>query len=149
MTQMKESPFVLFTAPSHQVAFGACYIALDGFPTILKSEAARFQSFADAKAFAKEHRIALNGLAYIGLEGFTDVELQSSGMFNHSGSDRRAHRMTILQAVALQMKWKQRTDHLPCEHLYLELAWDTLGHSDGNYVCTHCGETVAKRFLAA
>jgi len=85
MTQTKESPFVLFTAPPHQVASGACYIALDGFPTILKSEAARFQSFADAKAFAKEHRIALNGLAYIGLEGFTDVELQSSGMFNHSG----------------------------------------------------------------
>ena len=79
MTQMKESPFVLFTAPSHQVAFGACYIALDGFPTILKSEAARFQSFADAKAFAKEHGITLNGLTYLGLEDFTDGELKSCG----------------------------------------------------------------------
>lgn len=149
MTQTKESLFVLFTAPYHQVASGACYIALDGFPTILKSEAARFQSFADAKAFAKEHRIALNGLAYIDLEGFPDVELQSSGMLNHSGSDRRTHQMTILQAVALQMKWKQLTDHVPCEHPNLELAWDILGHSDGRYVCTHCGEFVAQQSIAA
>jgi hypothetical protein len=149
MTQMKESLFVLFTAPYHQVASGVCYIALDGFPTILKSEAARFQSFVDAKAFAKEHRIALNGLAYIGLDGFTDVEPQSSGMSKHSGSDRRTHQMTMLQAAVLQMKWKQRTDHMPCEHLNLELAWDILGHSDGSYVCTHCGETVAQRSLAA
>jgi hypothetical protein len=85
MTQTKESLFVLLTAHHQQVAYGACYIALDGFPTILRLKAARFQNFADAKAFAKENCIALNGLAYIGLEGFTDVELQSSGMFNHSG----------------------------------------------------------------
>ena len=57
--------------------------------------------------------------------------------------------MTTLQAVTLQMKWKQRTDHLPCGHLTLELKWDMLGHSDGNYVCTDCGETVAQRSLAA
>ena len=70
MTQTKESLFVLFTAPYHPVASGACYIAMDGFSTILKSKAARFRSFADAKAFAKEHRIELNGLTYLGLEGF-------------------------------------------------------------------------------
>lgn len=150
MMQTKELLFVLFTAPyHHQAASSTCYIALDGFPTILRSKAARLQSFADAKAFAREHRIALNGLAYIGLEGFTDVELQSSGMFNHSGSDRRTHQMTVLQAVALQMKWKQRTDHVPCEHPNLELAWDILGHSDGSYVCTHCGEFVAQQSMAA
>jgi hypothetical protein len=57
--------------------------------------------------------------------------------------------MTMLQAAVLQMKWKQRADHLPCKHLNLELAWDILGHSDGHYVCTHCGETVAQRSLAA
>jgi len=57
--------------------------------------------------------------------------------------------MTMLQAAALQMKWKQRTDPLPCEHINLELEWDILGHSDGNYVCIHCGETVAQRSLVA
>jgi hypothetical protein len=66
--------------------------------------------------------------------------------------------MTMPQAAALQIQWKQRieqikwnqqTDPLPCEHLHLELEWDILGHSDGNYVCIHCGETVAQRSLVA
>ena len=76
MAKTKESLFVLFTVPQPQVASGACYIALDGFPTILRSKGARFHSFADAKAFAKENRIALNGLTYIGLEDFTDLDMQ-------------------------------------------------------------------------
>ena len=92
MAKTKESLFVLFTASHQQVASGACYIALDGFPTIMKSKRARFHSFAEAKAFAKENRIALNGLTYIGLEGFTDdVELKGSEAFNNSGSDRGTH----------------------------------------------------------
>jgi hypothetical protein len=91
MAKTKESLFVLFTVPLHQVAPGACYLALDGYPTILKSKAAGFQSFADAKAFAEENRIALNGRTYIGLEGFTDGELKGSEAFNHSGSDRGTH----------------------------------------------------------
>lgn len=84
MENTKESLFVLFTVP--QVASGACYIALDGYPTIMRSKVARFHSFADAKAFVKENRIALNGLTYIGLEDFTDVDLKGSGAFNHSWS---------------------------------------------------------------
>ena len=91
MAKTKESLFVLFTAPHQQVASGACYIALDGFPTIMRSRGARFHSFAEAKAFAKENRIALNGLTYIGLEDFTDVDLKGSETFTHSGSDRGAH----------------------------------------------------------
>ena len=73
MEKTEKSLFVLFTVPLHQVAPGACYIAWDGYPTILRSKAAGFQSFADAKAFAKESRIALNGLTYIGLEGRVDI----------------------------------------------------------------------------
>jgi hypothetical protein len=88
MAKTKESLFVLFTVPRQQVASGACYIALDGYPTVLRSKAASFQSFADAKAFAKENRIALNGLTYIGLEDFSDLDLKGSEAFNHSGSDR-------------------------------------------------------------
>ena len=93
MEKTKESLFVLFTVPLHPVAPGACYIALDGYPTLLRSKAARFHSFADAKEFAEVTRIALNGLTYIGLEGFTDddVGLKGSEAFNHSGSDRGAH----------------------------------------------------------
>jgi hypothetical protein len=91
MVKTKESLFVLFTVPQQQVASGACYIALDGYPTILRAKAAGFQSFADAKAFAEENRIALNGLTYIGLDDFTDVDLKGSEAFNHSGSERGAH----------------------------------------------------------
>jgi hypothetical protein len=91
MAKTKESLFVLFTVPLQQVASGACYIALDGFPTIMRSKGTRFHSFADAKAFAKENCIALNGLTYIGLEDFTDLDLKDSEAFNNSGSDRGTH----------------------------------------------------------
>ena len=91
MAKTKESLFVLFTAPLRQGAPGACYIALDGYPTLLRSKAAGFQSFADAKAFAEENRIALNGLTYIGLEDFADLDLKGSEAFNNSGSERGAH----------------------------------------------------------
>ena len=83
MAKTKQSLFVIFAGPQQQLVPSACYIALDGLPTILRSNAARFQSFADAKAFAKEHRIALNGLTYFGLEDFTDGELKSSEEGNY------------------------------------------------------------------
>jgi hypothetical protein len=57
--------------------------------------------------------------------------------------------MTMNQAAALRVKWKQRVDHSQCEHLNLELEWDNLGHSKGNYICILCGESVAQRYLAA
>ena len=57
--------------------------------------------------------------------------------------------MTLKQAAALRVKWKQRTDRTPCEHLNLEMEWDDLGHSTGHYTCIICGERVAKRNLAA
>jgi hypothetical protein len=43
---------------------------------MMRSKAARFYSFAEAKEFAKENHIALNARTYIGLEDFTDVEMQ-------------------------------------------------------------------------
>lgn len=57
--------------------------------------------------------------------------------------------MTMNQAAALRVKWKQRVDRSQCEHLNLELEWDDLGHSKGNYICILCGESVAQRYLAA
>jgi hypothetical protein len=91
MEKTKESLFVLFTVPQQLVGSAACYIAWDGYPTILRSKQARFHSYADAKAFAKENRIALNGLTYIGLEDFTAIKLRGSEALNHSGSDWGTH----------------------------------------------------------
>jgi hypothetical protein len=57
--------------------------------------------------------------------------------------------MTIEQAAALRVKWKQRVERSPCEHLNLELEWNDLGHSTGNYVCIICGEPIAQKRLTA
>jgi hypothetical protein len=56
--------------------------------------------------------------------------------------------MTMDQAVALRVKWKQRADRSKCQHLNLELEWDELGHTTGNYVRILCGKSVAQRRLA-
>ena len=57
--------------------------------------------------------------------------------------------MTIEQAAAIRVKWKQRVEHSPCEHLNLELERNDLGHSTGNYVCIICGEPIAQKRLDA
>ena len=49
--------------------------------------------------------------------------------------------MTITQAAELRVKWKQRVDPPPCEHLNLELEWSDSG-STGNYNCIVCGEPI-------
>jgi len=76
MAKKKQSLFVIYAGPQQQVASGTCYIAHDASPTMMRSKAARFYSFADAKEFAEENRIALNGHTYIGLEDFTDLDMQ-------------------------------------------------------------------------
>jgi len=67
---------VIFAGTQQQVASGTCYIAQDASPTMMRSKAARFDSCADAKKFAEKHHIVFNGLIYIGLEDFTDLEIQ-------------------------------------------------------------------------
>jgi len=57
--------------------------------------------------------------------------------------------MTINQAAALRVKWKQRADRPPCEHLSLELELDELGHSTGDITYFICGEFVSPGLLAA
>ena len=80
--------FVIFVGPRQEVASGACYIALDGHPTMMRSKAARFSDFADAKAFAEENRLTLNSRTYIGVEDFSAEELKGQKLFDHSGSDK-------------------------------------------------------------
>lgn len=72
MAKTKQTRYVIFAGPQMQAESGACYLALDGYSTILRSKAARFHSFADAKEFAEVSRVALNDHTYIGLEDFTD-----------------------------------------------------------------------------
>jgi hypothetical protein len=62
--------------PSEASGSRDCYIAQNVSTTIRSSKAARFSSFANAKAFAKEKHITFNALTYIGLEDFTDLEMQ-------------------------------------------------------------------------
>jgi hypothetical protein len=64
---MKQTLFVIFASPQK---LGTCYIAPDASTTILSSKAAKFHSFADAKAFAKVNHITLTARTYIGVEDF-------------------------------------------------------------------------------
>jgi hypothetical protein len=50
--------------------------------------------------------------------------------------------MTNAQAAGLRVRWKQRVDPLPCEHLNLELEWSGSGPPSGNYTCIVCGEPI-------
>lgn len=67
MAKKKETLFVITAGPH-----GACYIAQDSSITMMRSNAAKFNSFADAKEFAEKNHIELNAHIYIGLEDFTD-----------------------------------------------------------------------------
>ena len=49
--------------------------------------------------------------------------------------------MTMTQAAELRVRWKQRVDPSPCEHLNLELEFSGIG-SSGNYTCIVCGEQI-------
>ena len=50
--------------------------------------------------------------------------------------------MKRAQAEALQVKWSQRADPLPCEHLEQETETDAAGYWTGNYYCIACGELI-------
>jgi hypothetical protein len=64
---MKQTWFVIVANPQEPVAPGTCYIAQDASPPMMRSNAARFSSLADAEEFADENRIALNAQTYIDL----------------------------------------------------------------------------------
>ena len=81
MAKTKQSRYVIFAGAQKRAESWSCYIALDGYSTILKSKAARFHSFADAQAFADVSSIALNDHTYINQEVFTDGELKGQAPF--------------------------------------------------------------------
>jgi hypothetical protein len=86
---MKQTRFVIVVSSQQKVTSGSCYIAIDGYSTILKSKAARFQSVADAQAFAEASRIALTDHTYISLEDFIDLELTRQESFGNSSLEGR------------------------------------------------------------
>ena len=50
--------------------------------------------------------------------------------------------MKIAQAAALQVRWSQLADPLPCEHLEQEMESDAGRYWAGRYYCTACGESI-------
>ncbi len=52
--------------------------------------------------------------------------------------------MTVTQAAELRVKWKQRVNPTPCDHLSLELERSDNGYLTGNYICIVCGTAVAQ-----
>ena len=74
--KQKQTLFVIFSRPKKRAEPGDRYIANDGSTTTIRSKAARFWTYWDAKAFAEMNHIALNALTYIGREYFTAFEVQ-------------------------------------------------------------------------
>lgn len=81
--------FVIVTTPQPQVVPRTYYIAKDGGLTVMSWQAANFLSYAHAKQFAKENRIALNATTYIRRESVTDLQFQTSEPFENSGQISR------------------------------------------------------------
>jgi hypothetical protein len=77
MAGTKKQPwFVIFAGLNQRAGGGSRYISNDRSPTTIRSKAARFWTYWDAKAFAEMNHIALNALTYIDREYFTDFEVQ-------------------------------------------------------------------------
>jgi hypothetical protein len=74
MAKTKQTLFVIFASPQQHMTPATCYIAQNASTTMMSSKAARFSSFADIKAFAKEHHLALTARTYTGLKDFIDVD---------------------------------------------------------------------------
>ena len=53
--------------------------------------------------------------------------------------------MTRSEAEALEVKWKQQVDPPSCKHSNVELESVGEAYLTGNYHCTTCGESIAKK----
>ena len=83
MAKTKQTLFVVFAGTQQQAALGTYSIAQDSSTTMIRLKAPWFYSFADAKEFAEEKHIMFNALTYIGLEDFTDLEIQGYRPFDN------------------------------------------------------------------
>ena len=76
MLRRKQTRFVIFARQNQHAGPGRCYIANDRSTTTIRTKAARFWTYWEAKAFAEINQIALSGLTFIDREYFTDREVQ-------------------------------------------------------------------------
>jgi len=67
--------FVIFFGPQQYRGPGTRYYANDATVTAIKSKAAKFYLFEDARDFAERNKIELTALTYIGRESFSEFEL--------------------------------------------------------------------------
>ena len=70
----KATMFVIFAEPERYGGRNS-YITPDGRVTKVKVNAAKFSSHSEAKLFAKEKKIELGAVPYIGREDFKDSEI--------------------------------------------------------------------------
>ena len=66
----KQYFLVIFALPQQLGGPGTVYYAEDASITDIKSKAAKFLTFDDAKDFAEKNNIELTAVTYIGLEAF-------------------------------------------------------------------------------
>jgi hypothetical protein len=76
MGQAKEHDlFVIFAFPEQHVGSRTGYYTQDAKVTYIRTKAAKFYSFDEAKNFAERQNIELTGASYIGRATFSESEL--------------------------------------------------------------------------
>lgn len=71
----KQNYFVIFALPPQIKGPGTVYYSNDATVTDIKSKAARFLTFDDARKFAEKNKIELTAATYIGIESFSESDL--------------------------------------------------------------------------
>ena len=73
----KNQRYVIYHGPQHHGGPGTRYFTEGGTSTEDRSKAVKFFTVADALDFAQRNEILIDALHYIGIEDFTDFDLQS------------------------------------------------------------------------
>lgn len=71
----KHTRFVIFYGPEQLGLPSTQYLSEEGTPTELRRNAAKFLTYQDAETFADQKQIELTDDVYIGLQEFTDRDL--------------------------------------------------------------------------
>ena len=69
-----QARFVICAGPKPYAGADTRYLANDGSTTTLRSKAARFWTYWEAKEFAEVNRIALTAVTYIDRAYFTELD---------------------------------------------------------------------------
>src|SRR5262245_828482 len=72
----KNQRYVIYRGPQHNGGPGAHYFSEGGISTEDRSKAAKFFTVAEAIDFARRYEMVNDTFQYIGIEDFTDFDLQ-------------------------------------------------------------------------